>query len=323
MTSRREGAELDALKRLAGRAPSAHNTQPWRLYSVGEGYELGWWADRELPVGDPTRRDLYLSLGAYVEAFSIASAALGVPLRPEIAPDPGRRWVARFARAAAPYATRFTAADLAGRRSARGEYVPGALPETVFADVRAELAGTGAGLWRGGSRALAPLLDDADRWMFGDGPSVGELRRWLRLRKTAAAPGDGLSADALGLSRAQARGLDAVLRPCVYRALRPVGLPRLLAGASRGVLRAEGTVSVLTADAAEPGPAELIGYGRGLLRVWLGLARAGYATHPLSQLIDCPGGAARLAGVVGAAPLAVFRVGRPVAEPVRSRRLTD
>jgi len=321
VTPGRDGAEFDALTRLAGRAPSAHNTQPWRLRAVGEGWELGWWADRELPVGDPTRRDLYLGLGAFVEAFSIAAAALGSRLRPEIAPDEGQRWVARFTRADAPYVTAFTAADLEGRRSARGAYLPGALPEAVFADARAELAGTDAGLWRGGSRALAPLLDDADRWMFGDAPSVGELRRWLRLRPGAAR--DGLSARALGLSRAQAWGLDAVLRPSVHRVLRPVGLPRLLAGASRGVLRTDGTVLVLTAAAVDATPAELIGHGRGLLRVWLRLARTGYAVHPLSQLIDCPGGAARLAGVVGARPLAVFRVGRPVAEPVRSRRLTD
>ena len=61
--------------------------------------------------------------------------------------------------------------------------------------------------------------------------------------------------------------------------------------------------------------------GGRLLRTWLALARHGLAVHPLSQLIDCPATAARLAERVGAVPLAVFRVGRPVREPVRSARL--
>jgi hypothetical protein len=61
--------------------------------------------------------------------------------------------------------------------------------------------------------------------------------------------------------------------------------------------------------------------GRRLLRTWLTLARHGLAVHPLSQLIDCPATASRLADRAGATPLAVFRAGRPLAEPVRSARL--
>jgi hypothetical protein len=61
--------------------------------------------------------------------------------------------------------------------------------------------------------------------------------------------------------------------------------------------------------------------GRRLQRIWLALARRGLAVHPLSQLLDCPVTAARVAERVGAEPLAVFRAGRPVAEPVRSARL--
>ena len=57
------------------------------------------------------------------------------------------------------------------------------------------------------------------------------------------------------------------------------------------------------------------------MRTWLALARHGLAANPLSQLLDCPATAARLADRIGAEPLAAFRVGRPLAEPVRSARL--
>jgi hypothetical protein len=323
---RDEAAERAELLRLAGRAPSAHNTQPWEVRSVGTGgYELGWHAGRELPVGDPTRRDLFLGLGAFVEAFSIASTALDVPLRVEPVWDVERRVAVRFVPAGECGPTVFTAADLRGRRSARGAYVPGELPTKVWERAAAVVGGTGE-LWCGRSRTVAPLLDRADRELFGERAVVGELRQWLRLRGDGDARADGLTGQALGLSRIQARVLDAVLRPAAYRVLRPVGLARVLAASSRGLLRYDGTVLVLmsgSVSSAAPGPAELSELGRGLFRCWLVLARHGYATHPLSQVIDCATTAERLAGMVGARPLAVFRVGRPVREPVRSARRSD
>ena len=50
------------------------------------------------------------------------------------------------------------------------------------------------------------------------------------------------------------------------------------------------------------------------------LARHGLVVHPLSQLLDCPSTADRLADRAGATPVAVFRVGRPLRVPVRSAR---
>ena len=80
-------------------------------------------------------------------------------------------------------------------------------------------------------------------------------------------------------------------------------------------MRYDGSVLVLLAD-----DGDRIAAGRRLLRTWLTLARHGLAVHPLSQLVDCPATASRLAERVGGEPLAVFRVGRPLAEPVRSAR---
>ncbi|MEU0937164.1 hypothetical protein [Embleya sp. NPDC005971] len=318
--------QLAELLRSAGRAPSAHNTQPWTVTPSGAlGYALSWDAERELPVGDPTRRDLFLALGAFAEAFLIASAALEVPLRVEWGAAPEQGEVARFVRADECYPTLFGAADLAGRRSARGAYAPGTLPDSLLAEATAAFAGS-AGLWRGDTRALAPLSDEADRRLFADPALVAELRDWLRLRPVPAGrpqPRDGLTGRALALSRFEERALHAVLRPAVYRVLRRVGLARGLAAASRGLLRYDGSVLVVTAPGGVVGPVELLEAGRGLLRCWLTLARHGYATHPLSQVIDCARTAGELAGMVEAVPLAVFRVGRPVVEPVRSARLTD
>jgi hypothetical protein len=166
------------------------------------------------------------------------------------------------------------------------------------------------------SRDLAADLAVADRWMFGTPKVARELREWLRLD-----PGDpryhrdGLTDRALVLSRAEARLLAAALR--AYPVTRRLGLPALLAASGRGLLRYDGSVLILTGG---PG-ADPLRAGRRLLRTWLTLARQGLAVHPLSQLIDCPATAGRLAARTGDTPLAVFRAGSPLAEPVRSARL--
>jgi nitroreductase len=68
---------LRAALSLAVRAPSVHNSQPWR-WRVGH-HSLHLWADpdRHLPSADPDRRDLMVSCGAALNHCAIALAALG------------------------------------------------------------------------------------------------------------------------------------------------------------------------------------------------------------------------------------------------------
>ncbi|TDO33129.1 hypothetical protein C8E87_8614 [Paractinoplanes brasiliensis] len=166
------------------------------------------------------------------------------------------------------------------------------------------------------SRALAGDLEVADRWMFGTPPVARELRDWLRLHpRDPRYHRDGLTDRALELSRAEARVLSGALR--AYPLTRRLGLPALLAASGRNLLRYEGSVLVLTGEDGD----DVREAGRRLLRTWLLLGRFGLAVHPLSQLLDCPFTAARLRDRVGAAPLAVFRVGHPLREPARSARL--
>ena len=124
---------------------------------------------------------------------------------------------------------------------------------------------------------------------------------------------DGLTDSALGLSRVEARVLSGALR--AYPLTRRLALPALLAASGKSLLQYDGSVLVLTGRGGDVREDR-----RRLLRTWLLLARFGLAVHPLSQLLDCPVTAARLAARVGATPLAVFRVGYPQHEPARSAR---
>ena len=62
---------------LAIRAPSVHNSQPWR-WRVGDmTVHLYADPDRHLPHADPDRRDMLVSCGVALQHFTVALAALG------------------------------------------------------------------------------------------------------------------------------------------------------------------------------------------------------------------------------------------------------
>src|SRR6185312_6884097 len=74
---------------LAIRAPSVHNTQPWR-WRVGDS-SLHLYADwsRHLTATDPEGRDLVVSCGASLHHMRVALAALGWGTVVHHVPNPG------------------------------------------------------------------------------------------------------------------------------------------------------------------------------------------------------------------------------------------
>jgi nitroreductase len=73
---------------LASRAPSLHNSQPWRW--VVEGARLHLWADprRMMHATDRAGRELMLSCGAVLDHLRVAMAAAGWDSATERLPDP-------------------------------------------------------------------------------------------------------------------------------------------------------------------------------------------------------------------------------------------
>jgi hypothetical protein len=312
--------ELRRLEPTFYRAPSAHNTQPWLLEYGADRIELRFDPARHLEAGDPTRRDLFLSLGAFVEAVLITAAADGVGLAFEPAVE-GKR-VGSFSPDRVPYATRFSPSDLERRQTSRLQYDPGRIDEGVIAAASGEL-GSAARLHELGCREVVDLFTVAARHMYELPPVVAELRSWLRLSKSDPNyERDGLSYECLDLSRIEAGVLSLLLRPWIYRLMRSLRLHRALAASEKSVLERDGSILVMEGPA--DGPAGLIAHGRALLRVWLALSSVGVYTHPMSQIIDCAETEAALARRLELEPqrrlLSIFRAGRS-RPPARSHRL--
>lgn len=73
---------------LASRAPSVHNTQPWRWRVDAAGVHLYADAGRQLPNTDPDGRDLILSCGTALHHCVAAFAAVGWRAKVTRLPDP-------------------------------------------------------------------------------------------------------------------------------------------------------------------------------------------------------------------------------------------
>lgn len=74
------GPDRDTLRAavaLAARAPSVHNTQPWRWTVGTESVHLFADRTRQVPATDPDGRDLTISCGAALHHLRVALAAMG------------------------------------------------------------------------------------------------------------------------------------------------------------------------------------------------------------------------------------------------------
>lgn len=294
----------------ARRAPSVLNSQPVVLRRGAEHLEVCWDPARTLSVLDPDGDQLWLSLGAFVEAMVLAAAenAVGVTVEPSY--DPARH---RFAvlRPGRPRAPRYTAEELRNRVSGAGRF---AAPYPSLHEV-AELAR--AVELPAGVRVLAweharadALAEQAHRWLFGTPEPRRELRAWVR-------PGadDGIEPEALGLPPWRA-SLFLAAGGTVAEAMGDV-----LGGHPRGV----GTLAALVDDEGRGGPVRLGVLGGALLRLGLQAIRHGLRLQSLPHLTACPATRDDMARLVAESDApgrvaAVVRVGVPEHEPPLSRR---
>jgi hypothetical protein len=327
--------EAEAARRaldLARFAPSAHNTQPWRV--VGGGGRLVVSVDprRHLDHSDPAGRDLRLALGGFVEALGIALRAEGVAVRQV---DPPEGAFAALAPDGAGDRDAEAPSLLRRRQTSRLAYSPRDLEAASVEALAAAARDQGLDLHlvpRGTpERArLDALFFAATREAWLDARAVAELRRWLRFDPEGARPpADGLSTHCLGLGAIEGLGAMLAVRAAPWRVATaafaaPLWAERLAETETAEVARAP-FLGLLLRPGADPGPGMSPGSvgaaGAGLLRTWLAATKLGLAIHPISALLDRRGWeVARHLGVATGRVLFAFRLGHS-APPPRSGRL--
>lgn len=307
--------DLDLLRRVVAEArlaPSVHNIQPTR-FSLRDGAILMHGEpNRVLPAADPNGHDLRLSHGAALEGLALALTAEGLVIaEARLGSGDDHGPVAHITVAARAAPADPVKSHVPQRASWRGDFRPPngetraalsrlaeAAPDLILVQERAAVAN------------IAALADRAGLFFLRDLEHRRELLKWMRLSPTHANyHRDGLNAEAMALSRAQAFAAGMVLGPA-FGWLDRLGLAGMLT-AEAGKTRSASAIALLHRPEGE----DPLLSGRAFYRSWLAMTRAGFAACPISVIVDWPQARAALCGWHPMPPgrrlVNVFRIGVP------------
>jgi hypothetical protein len=306
---------------LATRAPSVHNTQPWRFVAGPDWLDLHADRSRQLTVLDPTGRQLVLSCGAALGFARTAVRALGYGCRVELLPDDAdldhlARLVVTARLPAVADEIALTRA-IGRRRTVRDRFDCRPLPAAVRAALDADAAEEDAWLHWVDSvadrTALAVLADRADRIERADRAVRAELAQWRRAGPAAV---DGIPDAALPELPARLRSSDVPLRD-----FDPVGGDLDGTDPQRLPLPAEHPDLVVLGTRYD-GPTSWLHAGQAAARVLLRATTVDVVASPLTQPLDIPWTRQRLRAElrIGGHPQLVLRLGYGRVDGPRSPR---
>lgn len=276
---------------LAARAPSPLNAQPARWQLAGEELRLlgdgaGW-----LAAGDPSGRDDSVALGMAWEGMTLALSTQGFTLsmpRMNASASDRNRSGARLVAAGNVFAgaePATLAAQLDQRRSFRGTFAAATDSQLAALDACiAAHADAAMPIAESLRKDVAGWYDAAAAEGLRDAAIARELYRFMRFsRRDPRWALDGLAADCLQLSRAEAIGASLLMRPKMLALLGKLGLSGLLVSEKPKVLSASRLV-VIHAGSTD----SFFEAGRHWYRFWLALSAAGFSAVPMSALGDSP-----------------------------------
>lgn len=293
---------LRALLGCAVRAPSSHNTQPWRFVVADGTVDLRADRTRALPANDPEDRELTISCGCALMNLRVAAAREGLGVVVRTAPDPDDDdLLARvsFTGAGPPDAgdaALFDAID--ARRTHRGAFRDEAVPATWLDLLAAAAAGEGAWLEAlqatDRRRRLAALVAAGDTRQWSNPRWRRELAAWMR----PAGRGDGLAVP----------GAVAPLARLAVRTAVPAGVVR-----SRDRRLAVDAPLVAVLGTAGDGVDDWLALGQALQKVLLTACAQGLQASYLNQPVQVAALRPELAQLLGhrGLPQIVLRLGFP------------
>ncbi|MDQ0381074.1 Acg family FMN-binding oxidoreductase [Amycolatopsis thermophila] len=296
----------------AVRAPSPHNTQPWRFEIARDRVDVLLDPARVLAVADPDGREARLACGAAALNLVLSLRAGGRKVSTTVLPDPNRTDLlvsVRITGPAEPDATELDlAAHIARRHTNRRPFTERGVPARARQHLVAAAAEEGAKLhlvddWARYD-AIAGLVRTADRVQSTDERFTAETRHW-----TGRAPGapEGVPA--------AAAGPPASLEPALTL--------RHYAGEAQLPER-EYEQQPLIAAVLTPtdSPAQQIRAGFAVQRVLLTATRLGLSASFLSQPLEVASTREALRRLFrdDGEPHALLRIGYGFATPHASRR---
>jgi hypothetical protein len=308
--------QAEYMVEMAGRAPSVHNTQPWRFRVRASAVEVHADRSRRLPAEDATGREMLISCGAAIFGLRLAMRHQGRLPLVRLLPDPSQRDLLAVVRPgpAAPLTAgeSVLVAAVPHRHTHRGPFAGEPLPEGLLTGLRRDAAAEGAVLvllGEGGARqSLKHMVAGAARWQHANPVVQAELRRWTR--QAGSLSRDGVPADA-------------------YPATAPnpddrLGLRNFSAGRHAGLLAAGGPPPAATGILVTAGdtPADWLRAGQALNRMLIHAASRWVFADLNSQPMEAPAIRALLRSrlALPGMPHLLLEFGRAHSAPATARR---
>ncbi len=306
-------ATVESVVAAASRAPSLHNTQPWKWQLESDRLELHADRERQLHVADPDGHSLRISCGAASALAELAFACEGWLLHVERLPDPEQPDLLAIFTDPRPRpptaADRERLAAAARRYSERRPFQSRVVPVELVEDLRAVADGAGV-------RAYFPVREEeklnlavavswADRAERNDPAYLAEMHRWQQDAdvRTEGVPSSAIPHVTIG----HPRHTDIPLRDFEVGV---TGRQQIEADVDEHPL-----IAVLLTESDTP--REQLAAGEAMLRLMLGAESVGLASCALSQAVDLLAFRARVQVLMGwgAYPQMMLRLGYPPADP--------
>jgi nitroreductase len=277
--------------RAATRAPSIHNTQPWRFVASPDRLDVFFDSERRLPVLDPTGRQQVISCGIAVEFAAIALGAAGwatdVDLDPQNAQPDHLATVRLTGSHPATAEDRALLEAIDHRHTVRAPFESRAVTAELLDALQAaaSLPGTWAKPITASEEEVATvfLISRAEEIEQSEPAYLAELESWLRTDPAAV---DGVPVEAVPSGDPAARPSNWMIRDFVV-------------GSRSGQESEPATDPDAPPPAVERPAVLLLGTenddrpawmtsGRALARLLLRATAAGLAASPLTQALDLP-----------------------------------
>jgi hypothetical protein len=196
-----EESLLKILK-YAAKAPSGHNTQPWKFKTGDDSISIIPDFTRALPVVDPDNHALYISLGCALENLIISADEFNYRAETEITGDEREpQIVVRLS--GVPQADRQGLSGyIAKRQVTRGKFKPEKVPQSLLSELFEESEGVHVRLFLSEeeTESLTPYIIEGNSLQFGNREFVTELVSWIRFsEKEVMTKGDGIWTASMGL----------------------------------------------------------------------------------------------------------------------------
>jgi len=307
--------------RHATRAPSSHNSQPWRFVRGQDLIMLCADRLRALPVVDPYDRELIISCGAALFNLRVAIASLNKGYSITLFPssvDPDLLAEVRLQRGpttAPELATLVSAIDerVTTRHPFLADPVDEAFKHQLANAARAEGVEVAWVSARETRNAVAELVAEADRLQFDDPRFRRELAKWIHPRHTH----DGMPVYAPSLGP-----LLDFAKPLVASAIRTFDLGNGVAATHRDL--AAGSPLLLCLATGIDDAQAWLATGQALERVLLTSTLQGLCASYLNQPIEVQALRPRLAGLMGLKagylPQILLRIGHGTPDAASPRR---